>query len=153
MINPLINRRQALVGIAGIAVAAPVLARPAFSNEDLQVLALLVDIVIPRTETPGASDVGVHLYIDHIAAVDSGLKWTLQQGISALRKQDFLDLSPGWQTDVFVDSPLFQLVKELTIDGYYGTQEGLAGELGYHGATFVAEFQGCTHPEHQHADS
>jgi hypothetical protein len=153
MINPPINRRQALVGIASLALAAPVLARPAFSSEDLQVLALLVDIVIPRTETPGASDVGVHLYIDHIAAADSGLNWTLRQGMLALRKQDFLELPPGWQTSVFVDSPLFQIVKELTIDGYYGTEEGLAGELGYHGATFVAEFEGCTHPEHQHADS
>jgi hypothetical protein len=148
----MINRRQALVTIAGIAVAAPALARPVFSSEDLQILALLVDIVIPRTETAGASDVGVHYYIDGIASGDSGLRWTLLQGLRALRKENFLTLPSGWQTSVFVDGPLFQTIKDLTIDGYYSTQEGLAGELGYHGATFVAEFEGCTHPEHQHAD-
>ena len=146
-----INRRQALVTMAGIAAATPALARPVFGNEDLRVLSLLVDIVIPRTETPGASDVGVHLYIEGVAARDSGLRWTLQQGLAALNKEHFLELTPGWQTSVFVNGPLFQTIKELTIDGYYGTQEGLAGELGYHGATYVAEFEGCTHPEHQHA--
>jgi hypothetical protein len=146
-----INRRQALVTIAGIAAASPALARPVFGDEDMRVLSLLVDIVIPRTETPGASDVGVHFYIQGVAASDSALKWTLQQGLAALNQEHFLDLTPGWQTSVFVNGPLFQTIKELTIDGYYGTQEGLAGELGYHGATFVAEFEGCTHPEHQHA--
>ena len=151
MIHLAINRRQALVTIAGIAAATPAMARPVFSTEELRVLSLLVDIVIPRTETPGASDVGVHFYIQGVAAADSALRWTLQQGLAALRKEYFLDLTPGWQTSVFVNGPLFQPIKELTIDGYYGTQEGLGGELGYHGATFVAEFEGCTHPEHQHA--
>src|SRR5262249_46861389 len=41
------------------------------------------------------------------------------------------------------------LVKDLTIDAYYSTREGLVTELGWHGNTALAEFPGCTHPEHQ----
>ncbi|HME06675.1 MAG TPA: gluconate 2-dehydrogenase subunit 3 family protein [Bryobacteraceae bacterium] len=165
MIGPKgINRRQALVTIAAIAAARPAAAEPAFPNEDLRILARLVDIVIPRTDTPGASDVGAHLYIDRVASGDSGLHWTLEQGLAALRSQNFLQMPEGWQTTVFVDSPLFQTIKNLTIDAYYSTKEGLVDELGYHGNTYVAEFEGCTHrehqpeaghqpePEHQHAD-
>jgi len=148
----MINRREALVAIAAIGAAAPAMAGPVFPNEDLRILARLVDIIIPRTDTPGASDVGVHLYIDRLAGSDSGLRWILQQGLAALRKEGFLEMPDGWQSSVFVNGPLFKTVKDLTIDGYYSTKEGLADELGYHGNTYVAEFEGCTHPEHQHAD-
>ena len=47
------------------------------------------------------------------------------------------------------EDPFFRLVKGMTVDGYYTSQEGLAGELGWHGNTFLSEFKGCTHPEHQ----
>jgi hypothetical protein len=42
----------------------------------------------------------------------------------------------------------FTLVKDLTVDGYYTSKEGLTQELGWQGNTFVAEFKGCAHPEH-----
>jgi hypothetical protein len=41
------------------------------------------------------------------------------------------------------------LIKDLTIDGYYSSLEGLVGELGWKGNTYLPEFKGCTHPEHQ----
>ena len=43
----------------------------------------------------------------------------------------------------------FRLLKDLTIDGYYSSRAGLVEELGWHGNTFLSEFKGCTHPEHQ----
>jgi hypothetical protein len=39
-------------------------------------------------------------------------------------------------------------IRALTIDGYYTSKIGLA-ELGYTGKSFLSEFKGCTHPEHQ----
>ena len=41
------------------------------------------------------------------------------------------------------------MMKGLTVDGYYTSQAGLTQELGWHGNTFLTEFKGCTHPEHQ----
>ncbi len=46
-------------------------------------------------------------------------------------------------------APFFKQLKDLTVDGYYTSKEGLAGELGWHGYTALAEFKGCTHEEHQ----
>ena len=42
-----------------------------------------------------------------------------------------------------------KLAKDLTIEGYYTSKPGLTVELGWNANTFLAEFQGCTHPEHQ----
>jgi len=43
----------------------------------------------------------------------------------------------------------FKLAKDLTIDGYYTSKPGLTVELDWHANTFLTEFKGCTHPEHQ----
>jgi hypothetical protein len=37
----------------------------------------------------------------------------------------------------------------MTIDGYYTSKIGIHQELEYQGNTALAEFEGCTHPEHQ----
>jgi Gluconate 2-dehydrogenase subunit 3 len=49
-----------------------------------------------------------------------------------------------------VEDPFFRTMKDMTVDAYYTSREGLAEELGWHGNTFLPEFKGCTHPEHQH---
>jgi hypothetical protein len=43
----------------------------------------------------------------------------------------------------------FKMVKDMTVDAYYKTEAGLKTELGWHGNTYLPEFKGCTHPEHQ----
>jgi hypothetical protein len=37
----------------------------------------------------------------------------------------------------------------MTIDGYYTSEIGIKQELKYKGNTYLKEFKGCTHPEHQ----
>lgn len=37
-----------------------------FSEDDMAIVKEVVDIIIPRTDTPSASDVGVHQVIDHM---------------------------------------------------------------------------------------
>jgi len=44
---------------------------------------------------------------------------------------------------------LYRLVKEMTVDGFYSSRVGLIDVLEYKGRTFLSEFPGCTHPEHQ----
>ena len=125
----------------------------------------LCDAVIPRSDTPGAADAGVPLWIDRRLAGNAKLAAALRGGRklldAAARKQfgpAFDALSPEQQTALLTpisadpSTPLgrfFKTVKDLTIDGYYSSREGLVQELGYHGNTFLPEFKGCTHPEHQ----
>ena len=131
------KRREALVTIAAMA-ASPALGDQRYFNEDeLGLLARLVDIIIPRTDTPGASDAGVHLYIDHLARMRPALGARLKDQLAAVDPEHF------------EKSSLFPVIKDLTIDGYYSTKEGLVTELGWHGDTYLEKFEGCTHPEHQ----
>jgi len=44
----------------------------------------------------------------------------------------------------------FAQLKQMTIEGYYTSAIGIHQELQYKGNEVLAEFIGCTHPEHQH---
>jgi hypothetical protein len=37
----------------------------------------------------------------------------------------------------------------MTVEAYYSTEIGLAQELGYQGNSYLREFPGCQHEEHQ----
>jgi hypothetical protein len=118
------------------AAAVPYTTR-VFSAEELKRVAALVDLIIPRTDTPGATDAHVPEFIDRKLSLDAALKERFLEG---LRSFD----------GVLKDSdPFSKLLKGLTVDGYYTSKEGLTQELGWHGNTFLAEFEGCTHPEHK----
>lgn len=116
-------------------------------------MAELADIIIPRTDTPGASDAKVPDFIDFTLSTDTrrkaeirdGLKWfaalPVNGRIDALKKADANPRSK--------EGRFFRLFKDLTIDGYYSSREGLVTELGWSGNTYLPEFKGCTHPEHK----
>ncbi len=144
------TRRDLLRSIAAAATALPAAAQhehpevaegayafKVFSPEERKRVATLVDLIIPRTDTPGASDAHVPEFIDRKLSLDPVLKERFLTGLRGF-------------AGVLKDQDAFsKLLKDLTIDGYYTSKEGLTRELGWHGNTFVAEFKGCTHPEHQ----
>jgi hypothetical protein len=45
--------------------------------------------------------------------------------------------------------PFFKLIKDMTVDGYYASKEGLAVELEWKGMTPLHEWEGCTHASHK----
>jgi len=108
-----------------------------FSADEMKQVARLVDLIIPRTDTPGASDAHVPEFIDRKLSMDEGLK---ERFLAGLR---------GFDGVLKDQDPFSKLLKDLTVDGYYTSKEGLTQELGWHGNTFLTEFKGCTHPEHQ----
>lgn len=136
-----------------------------FQPEEYALLGTLVDLIIPRTDTPGAVDAGVPVDIDRRAARDrklgeqlrTGLGW-LDRRAATLHGTNFGRLSedrqiailkpiseePGTEPGAF-----FRIVKNLTVDAYYSSREGLQQELGWNANTYLPEFKGCTHPEHQ----
>jgi hypothetical protein len=128
---------------------------------ELETVGVLTDLIIPRTETAGASDAGVHRIIDSIVSKSGPLAKSWREGLAwadaeARREgsEAFAKLAPAKQIAVLqraekAGTAFFMLLKDSTIDAYYSTREGLVTELGWNANTFLREFKGCTHPEHQ----
>jgi gluconate 2-dehydrogenase gamma chain len=154
------TRREALITIAALAAAPAADAQATFLTEpQLNSLKALVDTIIPRTDTPGASDVGVPAFIDRRLAANPRLAEDFRTGMQALDEAArsrfgaaFAALPPEQQVLLLTDrqeDSFFRTVKGLTVDGYYTSEAGLKQELGWHGNTFLTDFKGCDHPEHQ----
>jgi gluconate 2-dehydrogenase gamma chain len=154
------TRREVLVSIAALAAPPAVEAQIAFlTAPELDCLKALVDAIIPRTDTPGASDAGVPAMIDHRLAASPPLAERFRAGMKAVDGDAqsrfgavFSALTPQQQVALLTPrevDPFFRMVKDMTVDAYYASKEGLSAELGWHGNTFLPEFKGCTHPEHQ----
>lgn len=143
-------------GLTQIEKAAPKVAR-FFSKQEMNLLAQLVEQIIPRSDTPGAADANVHYFVDFQAHTNRKLGSQLKKDLSWVRKQGFakaesakqVELLTAWsKTKGTEPYRIFKQFKDLTIDGYYGSKEGLTQELGWNANTFLREFKGCTHPEH-----
>jgi hypothetical protein len=178
------TRRQTLIQLAGAAVAGaqvnshqhadattsqpgdkpkidPKKPRQAkfFNKEEFETLETLTELIIPRTDTPGARDAGVAYIIDERVPRIERIRTEWREGLALLnRPSRFVSLSPAEQTDLLtrmseeINTPgrrFFDLVKAATVDAYYDTKEGLVDELGWHGNQALTEWVGCTHPEHQ----
>lgn len=131
----------------------------------------LAELIIPQTETAGATKANVNRFIDAVIADASpsdrqrfvdGLAWldarsqrdagapfakaTAAQQTALLtalssNKAPTVDEQPG------VD--FFTAIKSMTITGYYTSEVGMREEMGDDGNMFFLEFKGCTHPEHK----
>jgi len=159
------TRREALVILAGAsqahaqhqhseeATAPPVKDAPykpkTLTPSEMELGARLSDLIIPRTDTPGASDAGVPEYIDrHLGhSVDVAM---FRRGLAEFAAlADERRLARMTEISNEVGNLFFRMLKDLTIDGYYSSRAGLGEELGWHGNKVLSEFKGCTHPEHQ----
>lgn len=160
---PPTTRRQALILIASASQAraqhhhdsSPPPPATAYKPKTLtpaqmDLVGKLSDLIIPRTDTPGASDAGVPEFIDRRLTASPDLAAAFRKGLP-----QFAPLPTDRQLALLTDlsnqpgDEFFRLLKDLTIDGYYSSRAGLVEELGWHGNTFLTEFKGCTHPEHQ----
>jgi hypothetical protein len=144
---------------------------PRFFNQgDFAMISRIADLIIPETDTPGATGAGVPAYIDLVisrngeqqrVAVD-GLRW-LDSEAERIADKKFIDLAERQQLSIL--EPLcesadnaggvargrnvefFALIKNLTADGYYTSRTGLIEEVGYKGNTALSSYPACV-PEH-----
>ncbi len=149
----------ALGAQAGAAPLVQVAAPYAPSNlapSQFRLLTALVDMIIPASETPGAAAAGADRYIDEELSKDETLKSKIREGLAVIEKAGFSSLDADKRAALLTEhseatgvrGEFFQLLKDLTVDGYYASEIGLVRELGYKGNTFLKEFPGCTHEEH-----
>lgn len=126
-----------------------------FTAEEGSTLEAIVERIIPKTDTPGARDAGVHTFIDQMmaeffpekdkTAFRDGLKKVETEAKSAHRKS-FAALTPEQQDEVLTkfdkeaydssrkkdDSPhFFKNMKELTVLGFCTSEVGATEFLKY----------------------
>lgn len=169
--NP--TRREVLVQIAaGTAVsstlapvplqAQQVQAQQSYQPQNLdaahyQLLTTLVDMVIPTSETPGAAAARVDSLIDESLARSEDRRKALVAGFQLLEKAGFnsmddtarVKLLTEYSESPGVQGEFFRVLKDMTVEAYYSTEIGLVQELGYQGNSYLREFPGCQHQEHQ----
>ena len=122
-----------------------------FSAAELRDLGEWVELIVPRTDTPGARDANVHYLIDGLChrTPATGKAWRATLAWLGKQKGGRDPLLTRISTEKgTAGAKHFKLLRDTTIEQYYTTREGLQTELGWNANTYVAEFKGCTHPEH-----
>jgi len=163
-------RGQAHAGAGHAAAAATDWTPRVLTAWQDRVVTSLTELIIPATETPGAAAARVNRFIDQVLrdapaaerdAFFRGLAW-MDARAKAMFGHDLAAASAAEQTAlltrVSADKPdpsdrtgaeFFQVLKSMTISGYYSSEIGLRQELGDDGQLFQLAFKGCDHPEHQ----
>lgn len=188
----MMNRRDALARVAllmGGTLTAPTMiafldgcktsndtanaANFAFSTDQLNMVSEIAEIIIPKTDTPGAKDAKVGEFIqlmlkDCYYPKDQK---SFMDGLAALEEKDFMKASPEEQTALLTTAeteagnelkrigderkkakdagqtfeepgvPFFRLMKELTLLGYFTSEQGAQQALEY--VPVPGRYDGC----------
>ena len=141
-----------------------------FTEAENRALIELSERIIPADDnSPGAREAKVSEYIDILVSLgNEQVKKNWRDGLAAINQmsrdrfgKEVADASVEQQVELLtalsrnekspqtVEEKFFKLVKNATIDGYYTSEIGIHKELKYRGNTYLKDFIGCTHPEHQ----
>ena len=139
------------------------------AHQDATVIEL-TEMIIPQTDTPGARVALVNRFVDEVLEEADprdrkeffrGLQWVDERSRD-LFGTDFVSATPEERTALLtilssgrnksltdqIGVEFFSSIKSMTLTGYYTSEIGLRQELGDDGQVFLAEFKGCTHPDH-----
>jgi hypothetical protein len=137
-----------------------------FTAKELAAVAVISELIIPADErSGGAIAAEVPAFIDlMVSESPAETKKLWRDGLAAMDAKaggDFTKAAQPQQIAVLtevsknemkpqtLEERFFRAIKNMTIDGYYTSKVGIKDELRYKGNTYLKEFKGCTHPEHQ----
>jgi Gluconate 2-dehydrogenase subunit 3 len=141
-----------------------------FNADQMALIATISELIIPTDEhSKGAVEADVPEFIDLMISESSDEnKKTWTDGLAAMDKLSqtkngatFNKATKDQQIAILteickneakpqtLEERFFRTIKNMTIDGYYTSRIGIHDELKYKGNTYLKEFKGCTHPEHQ----
>jgi hypothetical protein len=146
-----------------------------FKPDDFKTIELLVEMILPTDDKPGAKEAKVADYVDFVVFSAREFEPSLQgewtDGLVFLDRESqkqfgkvFRMASMAERENLLSEMSLperdltarhegywfFRLVKNMTVEGFYTSRIGLIEVLDYQGMSYLSEFLGCTHPEHQH---
>lgn len=137
-----------------------------FKPAEYALVGHIADLIIPQTETPGATASGVPQYIDNLVSKNEQHQPLYREGLALVDStaqskfgKKFLELDETRQIELLLPwseavdrnklttpgAKFFKAIKSMTADGYYTSYAGLVQELGYKGNVALAAFPECTH--------
>jgi gluconate 2-dehydrogenase gamma chain len=158
----------AMMGILNGCKATPELAfKPVFlTQEQASLVSEIAEVIIPKTDTPGAKDAGVPAFIDLMLkdVYSQEDKDKFIAGLNSFNEEakksagsDFIDLDPAKQVDFFKsvhdpavaafksgeikERPFVLVVKELTCLGFFTSEPGATQVLQYEAVP--GAYHGC----------
>ena len=145
-----------------------------FKPEQFATVNLLAETILPTDDEPGAYEAKVADYIDFVVFSAREFEPSMQRewigGLTFLDKESQKQFGKSFHAASATDRvklltemslperdptahhegySFFRLVKDMTVEGFYASKVGLIDVLNYQGMNYMAEFPGCTHPEHQ----
>ncbi len=116
-----------------------------FTETQQKIVAEIAEIIIPKTETPGAKDVGVPAFIEMMLkdCYKEPEQQSFTEGLASMEKVKFLSLNSDERIGVlkFLEqetkkmtgksTPFWRLIKELTLLGYFTSEAGLKASFEY----------------------
>lgn len=137
-----------------------------FTAAEIAAIGEISELIIPADErSGGAKAAEVPAFIDlmvsespaenkdlwkkGLAAMDAKAGGSFAKAAKDKQIALLTEVSKNEMKPSTLEERFFKAIKNLTIDGYYTSKIGIHDELKYKGNTYLKEFKGCTHPEHQ----
>jgi Gluconate 2-dehydrogenase subunit 3 len=145
-----------------------------FKPDEFRTVEILTEMIIPTDDQPGAKEAKVADYIDFVVYSAAEFEPSLQKhwidGLALLSElsskkygSSFSDISASQREELLTQMslpehdpkaehpgfPFYRLLKSMTLEAFFTSKVGLIDFLEYKGLTFLTEFPGCTHSEHQ----
>lgn len=166
--SAMLEARRVVTGATtGAASSGVPYAPPALTERELEIVGIVADVILPRTDTPSATDLGVPAFIDLLAAewmeaddveeLRAGLEGlhetararfgigfveaTAEQQRALVRELDDVLPEPGSGDEA--PEGFYTTLKRLVLVGYFTTPEG-ASQTGWR--LVPGMFQGCVVP-------
>ena len=165
----LVSRRKALkntISYFGLSLISPILVSGVLSGckidnskewvpkkigiSNLNYIIEWIDIIIPETDTPSASKAMVHKFIDEmiVGFLSKNEIHIIDSGIEYLKSQSFLKKDDKEKIE-FVSkmsrdnqwSPFFNLMKNMTVLGYFNSEVGATMAANYD--KIPGKYEGC----------
>jgi hypothetical protein len=115
-----------------------------FSQADMARLAILVDLILPATDSPAATAAGTHEFIDVAMSACATLdqQSTFRAGLAALVAQGFDTMDMHARVRLLqqratadlrlpYDQSFFKILKDYTLTGYFHSEMGATQALAY----------------------
>ncbi len=145
-----------------------------FSADEFDTVEILTTLIIPTDDTPGAKEAQVANYIDFVVFSAAEFEPALQKewidGLKFIESESRRQFGKAFGSATEVErvkllmqmsvaeydgksqedgSGFFSTLKDMTVEGFYTSKIGLIDVLDFQGMNYMADFPGCTHPEHQ----